>query len=102
MCIGKEEEYENVKRHIQDVLRWLRSKKRLITTALDLARPAVSPHAARLAQEAKKQASGTFKRATRESKRPARRFLAGLIWLWPQQIAQIWAHNPKIVRQDSA
>ena len=35
---------------MKDVPGWLRSKKRLVTTALDLARPGVSPHATRLAQ----------------------------------------------------
>ena len=35
---------------MKDVPGWLRSKKRLVTTALDLARPGVSPRAARLAQ----------------------------------------------------
>ena len=50
MCIGKEGENDSLKRHMKDVPGWLRSKKRLVTTALDLARPGVSPRAARLAQ----------------------------------------------------
>ena len=50
MCIGKEGEYENVKRHIKDVPGRLRSKKRLVTTALNLARPGVTLHAASLVQ----------------------------------------------------
>ena len=50
MCIGKEGENHNLERHMKDIPGWLRSKKRLVTTALDLARPGVSPHATRLAQ----------------------------------------------------
>ena len=50
MCIEKEREYKNVKRHMKYVLRWLRSKKHLVTAALDLARPGVTPHAASLVQ----------------------------------------------------
>ena len=50
MCIKKEGEYDLVKRHTQDVLRWLLSKKRLITMALNLARPGMTSHAASLVQ----------------------------------------------------
>ena len=70
MCIGKEGEYENVKRHIQDVPAWLCSKKRLITTALNLVRPGVTPHVASLVQgeetcEQNVQARSARKQATR-------------------------------------